>query len=172
MKSVIPVERILRSILILRGERVIVDSDLASLYGVTTKALNQAVRRNIERFPDDFMFQLTVEEKTDVVTNCDHLAKLRYSSKLPHVFTEHGALMVANILKTKRAVNASIQVVRSFVHLRRMLSSNVELAKKLAELENKYDAQFKVVFDAIRQLMIPPEPRQKGIGFHVEKDEK
>ena len=148
------------------------DADLAELYGVLTKVLNQAVKRNKERFPVDFMFQLTKEEKDEVVTNCDHLKRLKFSPTLPHAFTEHGAIMLATILNSPIAVQASIQVVRAFVRLRQMLASNADLARKLDTLERKYDAQFKVVFDAIRQLMTPPEPKRQQIGFIHKKKEK
>ena len=153
------------AILLIRGERVILDSDLARLYGVTTKRLNEQVKRNRERFPVDFMFKLTSGEKAEVVANCDHLSKLKFSPTLPLVFTEHGALMAANVLNSKRAVQASVQVVRAFIKLRQMLISNAELAGRLSELERKYDSQFKVVFVAIRQLMMPPERERKQIGF-------
>ena len=153
------------AILFIRGERVILDSDLARLYGVTTKRLNEQVKRNRERFPVDFMFKLTSGEKAEVVANCDHLSKLKFSPTLPLVFTDHGALMAANVLNSKRAVQASVQVVRAFIKLRQMLISNAELAGRLSELERKYDSQFKVVFDAIRQLMMPPERPRKQIGF-------
>src|ERR1017187_9571374 len=168
---VVPVERIERAILSIRGEKVMLDSDLAELYGVGTKALNQAVKRNLSRFPPDFMFQLTVAEKNEVVTNCDHLIQLRYSPHLPYAFTEHGALMLANVLNSERAAQTSVQVVRAFVRLRQMLASNAELARKLDAMEKKYDAQFKVVFDAIRRLMSPPEPKRREIGFHVKYDD-
>ena len=117
------------------------------------------------------MFQLTATEKNEVVTNCDHLIQLRYSPHLPYAFTKHGALMLANVLNSERAAQTSVQVVRAFVRLRQMLASNAELARKLAALENKYDAQFKVVFDAIRQLMSPPAKPKREIGFHVEYDD-
>ena len=169
--SLIPMERIERAILSIRGEKVMLDSDLAELYGVSTGALNQAVKRNFGRFPPDFMFQLTATEKTEVVTNCDHLIQLRYSPHLPYAFTEHGALMLANVLNSERAAQTSVMVVRAFVRLRQMLASNAELARKLAALENKYDAQFKVVFDAIRQLMSPPAKPKREIGFHVKYDD-
>jgi hypothetical protein len=165
-------ERIERAIFLIRGQKVMLDADLAELYGVLTKVLNQAVKRNKERFPVDFMFQLTKEEKDEVVTNCDHLKRLKFSPTLPHAFTEHGAIMLATILNSPIAVQASIQVVRAFVRLRQMLASNADLARKLDTLERKYDAQFKVVFDAIRQLMTPPEPKRKRIGFIHEKKEK
>lgn len=160
-----PVELIESAILFIRGERVILDSDLARLYRVSTKRLNEQVKRNRERFPVDFMFKLTSGEKAEVVANCDHLTKLKFSPTLPFVFTEHGAIMAANVLNSKRAVQASVQVVRAFIKLRQMLTSNAELARKLSELERKYDSQFKVVFDAIRQLMTPPVPQRKQIGF-------
>jgi len=163
----IPNERIARSILLIRGERVMLDADLAAIYGATTKSLNQAVKRNLDRFPPDFMFQLTAREKAKVVTNCDHLARLKFSPHLPYAFTEHGALMLANILNSERAAQTSVQVVRTFVRLRQMLDSNADLARKLAALEEKYDAQFKVVFGAIRQLMAPEPPKRRAIGFHV-----
>ena len=151
-ESLVPMERIERAIFVIRGQKVMLDADLAELYGVLTKVLNQAVKRNKERFPVDFMFQLTKEEKDEVVTNCDHLKRLKFSPTLPHAFTEHGAIMLATILNSPVAVQSSIQVVRAFVRLRQMLASNAELARKLDTLERKYDAQFKVVFDAIRQL--------------------
>jgi len=151
-ESLVPMERIERAIFVIRRQKVMLDADLAELYGVLTKVLNQAVKRNKERFPVDFMFQLTKEEKDEVVTNCDHLKRLKFSPTLPHAFTEHGAIMLATILNSPIAVQASIQVVRAFVRLRQMLASNADLARKLDTLERKYDAQFKVVFDAIRQL--------------------
>ena len=168
----IPMERIERSILLLRGEKVMLDADLAEIYGVETKVLNQAVKRNARRFPPDFMFQLTAAEKTEVVTNCDHLARIRFSPHRPFAFTEHGALMLANVLNSERAALTSVQVVRAFVRLRQMLASNAELSRQLAALEKKYDAQFKIVFDAIRQLMTPPEPKRREIGFHVKYDDE
>jgi len=167
----IPTERIERSILLIRGEKVMLDADLAEIYGVETKVLNQAVKRNATRFPEDFMFQLTEREKMEVVTKCDHLVRIKFSPHLPFAFTEHGALMLANVLNSERAALTSVQVVRAFVRLRQMLASNAELSRKLAALENKYDAQFKIVFDAIRQLMTPPEPKRREIGFHVKYDD-
>jgi phage regulator Rha-like protein len=164
-QAIVSVERIEQSILLIRGQKVMLDSDLADLYGVPTKALNQAVKRNKGRFPSDFMFQLTEEEKTQVVTNCDHLQKLKFSPVLPYAFTEHGVVMLANVIKSKRAINASIQIVRAFVRLRQMLATHADLARKLHALERKYDAQFRVVFDAIRELMAPEKPKQWKIGF-------
>jgi hypothetical protein len=165
-KALIPIERIERKIYDIRGERVLLDSDLAEIYGVTTKVVNQAVRRNITRFPGDFCFQLTTDEldilRSQFVTSSRGHGGRRY---LPYVFTEHGALMAANILNSPRAVEASVQVVRACVRMRNMLASNAELAKKVEALESKYDAQFKVVFDAIKKLMLPPAKTRGGIGF-------
>ncbi len=163
--SLIPVERIEHSILLIRGHKVMLDADLARLYGVTTKRLNEQVRRNRDRFPDDFMFRLTDAEKKEVVANCDHLKTLKFSPNLPYAFTEHGAVMLAAVLNSPVAVDVSIQIVKTFIRLREFLVSNKELAKKIEELEKKYDTQFKIVFDAIRQLMSAPEPKKKKIGF-------
>src|SRR6267143_519013 len=164
-KTLVPVERIQKVILLIRSEKVILDADLATLYGVSTKRLNEQVKRNRGRFPDDFMFQLTNEEKAEVVANCDHLKRLKFSPNLPYAFTEHGTIMAANVLNSERAVHASVAVVRAFIRLRAMISSNAELSRRLDDLEGKYDRQFKVVFDAIRQLMSPPVPARKQIGF-------
>ncbi len=145
-----------------------IDADLADLYGVPTKALNQAVRRNLERFPSDFMFQLTAEEKQEVVTNCDHLAKLKFSSSLPNAFTEHGALMLGNVLKSSRAVEISLLVVRTFVQIREMLSTHKELATKLEELGRKisnHNQTIASLTDAFRQLMPVPVGSSRPIGF-------
>jgi len=144
------------------------DTDLAELYGVPTKVLNQAVKRNIERFPADFMFQLSKEEKDEVVTNCDHLATLKFSRTLPYAFTEHGALMLGNVLKSDRAIEVSLLVVRTFVQLREMLSTHKDLAAKLEALERKigsHDQAIAGLIDAIRQLMTPPEQGKRPIGF-------
>ncbi len=171
-RSIIPSERIERSILLIRSDKVILDADLAALYGVETKVLNQAVKRNIDRFPKDFMFRLTKRETREVVTNCDHLERLKYSPVLPRAFTEHGAIMAATVLNSPRAVQVSVYVVRAFVRLRRILESHAGLARELAALERKCDAQFKVVFNAIRQLMAPPpEAKRKRIGFAAEHEE-
>lgn len=159
---VIPAGRIEQTILQIRRLRVMVDADLAMLYGVTTKVLNQAVKRNKDRFPEDFMFQLTPEEKLEVVTNCDHLSRLRFSPVLPYAFTEHGVLMLANILNSERAVQVSVQIVRTFVRLRETFSTHADLARKITEMEKNYDAQFKVVFEAIQQLMAPPVTKKRS----------
>jgi len=152
------------------------DADLAELYGVTTKRLNEQVRRNRSRFPEDFIFQLTTEEKSEVVANCDHLSKLKFSKTLPYAFTEHGAIMVASILNAPRAIEASIFVVRAFVKLREMLATHKELAQKLLELEQRledHDEQIQAIFEAIRQLMTPPDKKgKKRIGFTVKEKQK
>jgi hypothetical protein len=165
VRSLVPASGIVGLILVLRGHRVLLDADLAELYGVPTKRLNEQVKRNQRRFPEDFAFQLTREEKDKVVAGCDRLARLKFSPALPWAFTEHGALMAASVLNSERAVEVSVAVVRAFVRLREMLASHVELARKLAALERKYDAQFKVVFEAIRELMKPLEPKRRKIGF-------
>ena len=162
----VPTEFVENAILLVRGERVILDADLAKLYGVTTARLNQQVKRNLERFPSDFMFELTKKEYESLMLQIATSSVTHGGRrKLPFVFTEHGAIMAANVLNSKTAVQASVQVVRAFIRLRQMLTSNAELARKLSDLERKYDSQFRVVFDAIRQLMTPPEPQRKQIGF-------
>ena len=165
-------------ILVVRAQKVMVDADLAALYGVSTKRLNEQVRRNLERFPPDFMFRLTADEKREVVANCDHLANLKYSSALPHAFTEHGAIQAANVLNSPEAVAMSVHVVRAFVRLRELINSNSEFAAKLKQLEKKLvrrlDDQDHAIDDlvkAIQQLMEPPEPKKRPIGFII-PDEK
>ena len=145
--------RINKGILFVRGQKVMLDSDLADMYGVKTKRLNEQVKRNIHRFPADFMFQLSDEEKQEVVAYCDHLTRIRFSATNPYAFTEHGTIMLASILNTPLAIQTSVLIVRAFVKLREILSTHSELAKKLMELESKYDKQFKVVFQALRELM-------------------
>ena len=174
MSTLVP-QVVATRILQLRGQRVMLDADLAELYGVETKVLNQAVKRNTERFPMDFMFQLTVAEKDEVVTNCDHLARLKFSASLPYAFTEHGALMLGNVLKSSRAVEVSLLVVRAFVQIREMLSTHKELAAKLDQLERKvssHDQAIAGLIDAIRQLMTPPATTRRGIGFTANIDSK
>jgi len=161
----VSVERIDRAIFNIRGQKVLLDRDLALLYQVTTKVLNQSVKRNISRFPDDFMFQLSREETVELVTNCDRFESLKHSSSLPYAFTEQGVAMLSSVLNSERAVEVNIQIMRAFVRLRQMLSTNVDLARKLEALEQKYDSQFRVVFDAIRALMAEPEKPKRTIGF-------
>jgi len=166
-KAIIPIGQIEERILLIRGQRVMLDADLAGLYGTTTKRLNEQVKRNRGRFPEDFMFQLTKKEKAEVVAICDHLAKLKFSPVLPNAFTEHGAIMVASVLNTKRAMQVSVFVVRSFVKLRELLSTHKELAHKLAVLERKlqnHDESIRSLVVAIRQLMASQSPRSAQLG--------
>lgn len=169
-KSLIPAGRVEQAILRLRGHSVMLDHDLARLYGVPTKALNQAVKRNLARFPDDFMFTLTPSEtkelnRSQAVTGSQKHRDPRYP---PHAFTEHGVAMLASVLNSDQAVAVNIEIVRTFVRLREMLGSHAELARRLDQLEKKYDERFRAVFDAIRQLMTPPTAAErKRIGFHV-----
>lgn len=170
-QTIIPAQRIEQAILLVRGQRVMLDADLASLYGVTTKRLNEQVKRNKDRFPSDFMFKLTDGEKAEVVANCDHLQRLKFSPALPYAFTEHGAIMVASVLNTQRAIEVSVYVVRAFVKLREVLGTHKAVARKLAELESRIDAHDRhitTLFEAIRQLMAPPEKPRKRIGFSSE----
>jgi len=150
-----------------RGHKVMLDSDLASLYGVPVKVLNQAVKRNLDRFPSDFMFQLTEEEagrlRSQFVTL--ETGRGKHRKFLPYAFTEQGVAMLSSVLKSRSAIEVNIAIMRTFVQLRSLLASNAELAAKLARLESKYDAQFKVVFDAIRELMTPPSRPRRRIGF-------
>lgn len=169
-RSLIPVGKIEQRILLIRGEKVIVDADLAEFYGVPTKVLNQAVRRNKERFPKDFMFRLSKDEKAEVVTICDHLRKLKFSSVNPHVFTEHGAIMAASVLNSPRAIQVSVFIVRAFVKLRRAIAEHRELAARIAQLERRlteHDDQIIAIVQAIKQLISArPVPRKRRIGFH------
>ena len=174
-----------RRIYLIRGEKVMLDYDLAVLYGVPTKSLNLAVKRNAERFPNDFMFRLTQAEAeglrfqigTSKSFAAENKSGLRFQTEtskrrrggrryLPYAFTEQGVAILSSVLRSKRAVQVNIAIMRTFVRLREMLLSNAGLARKLDALEKKYDAQFKVVFDAIRELMTPPEPPRRQIGFH------
>jgi phage regulator Rha-like protein len=164
-KAIVPIERIERMIVVIRGQKVMIDSDLAELYGVETRILNRAVSRNKDRFPEDFMFRLSRDEWLNLKSQFGTSSSWGGRRKPPYAFTEHGAVMLANVLRSETAISVSIQVVRAFIRLRRLLRTNEELSKRLDELEKKYDAQFKVVFDAIRELMTPPEKEQRRIGF-------
>ena len=164
-KPLLGAEEISRRILTIRGHRVMLDADIAELYGVTTTRLNEQVKRNRHRFPDDFMFRLNSAEKAEVVAKCDNLARLKFSPVLPIAFTEHGTIMAASVLNSKRAVETSVYVVRAFVRIREALAGHRDLSRRLDKMEKKYDAQFRVVFDAIRALMEPPKPARLRIGF-------
>ena len=166
----VPEERIEKAILLIRGHKVLLDQDLASLYGVTTKQLNQQVRRNIARFPADFMFQLTLQEFTNL--------RLQFVTASwggrrtpPLAFTEQGVAMLSSVLRSERAVQVNIQIMRAFVRLRQLLGSHESLRRKVEAIERnlaKHDDQFQVVFNAIRELMKPPAPKQRQIGFRTE----
>lgn len=170
MDEIIPVERIDKSILVLRGRSVLLDTDIAELYGVDTRVLVQAIKRNIARFPDDFMFQLTAEEfallrSQNVISNPEGRGGRRYA---PYAFTEHGVAMLASVLNSSRAIDVSVLIVRAFVRMREALTANRELAYKLAELERQLDTHDEAIqslMAAIRSLMKPPEPKQRRIGF-------
>ena len=169
MRKPVLVEQVERKILLIRGHRVMLDSDLAVLYGVETKTLNRAVSRNMERFPDGFMFELTTEEyerlRCQFGTSNVGRGGRRY---LPMVFTEQGVAMLSSVLRSKRAIQVNIAIMKTFVRLREWMATHRDLAQKLAALERKYDSQFRVVFDAIRKLMEAPEPPRRRIGFHAD----
>jgi len=164
MKVLVPIEVVERKILLIRGQKVILDVDLSELYGVTTKVFNQAVKRNTDRFPKDFMFQLTADEALSMRSQFVTASKrnIRYR---PHAFTEHGIIMAASILNSQRAIDASVFVVRAFIKLREMIASHKDLARKLNDLEKKYDGQFQIVFEAIRQIIEVEEKPKRKIGF-------
>ena len=166
--AIVPVEHVERAIEMLRGHRVLLDADLAVMYGVAAKVLNQAVKRNIERFPADFMFQLTAEEAANLRSQSVTSNSWGGRRFLPYAFTEQGVAMLSSVLRSPRAVQVNIEIMRAFVRLRQMLQTNADLARKLAVLEKKYDAQFKAVFDAIRDLMTPAEKPKRRIGFRRE----
>jgi phage regulator Rha-like protein len=164
-------EKIDRAILIIRGQKVMIDSDLAEIFGVKTKRLNEQVKRNINRFPKDFMFQLTTKEKQELVANCDHLERLKHSGTNPYAFTEHGTIMLANVLNTQMAVETSVLIVRAFVKLRELLSTHKGLERKIIDLESKYDKQFELIFKAIRELMHQDQldKNRPRIGYKIGK---
>ena len=168
MPDIIPSETLINQIFVFRGVKVMIDRNLAELYGVETKVLKQAVRRNIERFPEDFMFELNKQEFEDwrsqfVTSNSDKMG-LRYT---PMVFTEHGVLMLSSVLNSEKAIQINIQIVRTFTKLREMALSHEDLRKKIKSMENKYDSQFKIVFDAIRELITDELKPKRKIGFET-----
>ena len=181
MAVVLKPENVARMVFFIRGEKVMLDADLAKLYGVTTKALNQAMRRNRTRFPEDFAFRLSAAEfdnlRSQIVTSSKSRSiiwsqivttsqKYRRSDSLPVAFTEQGVAMLSSVLRSSRAVEVNIAIMRTFVQLRRLMDTNRNLARKIEALEKKYDEHFAVVFDAIKQLIAPTEPPKKQIGFH------
>ena len=161
-------------ILSIRGQKVILDADLAAIYGVPTKRLNEQVKRNAERFPADFVFQLSSEEKEEVVANCDHLSRLKFSKTCPYAFTEHGALMAANVLSSPEAVKMSVHVVRAFIKQRELLLAHSDVLKKLAQMDAKlmkHDEALRAIWQELQPLVAPvPPPPKKEIGFHVRND--
>ncbi len=161
----VPVERIEKAIILFRGQKVMLDNDLANLYGVETKVLVQTVKRNIERFPPDFMFQLTLHEFNNLRSHSVTSSSWGGRRYPPYAFTEQGVAMLSSVLRSERAIKVNIEIMRAFVRLRRILSENAELAQRLEDMERKYDAQFDLVFDAIKRLMAPPDPPKEPLGF-------
>ncbi len=166
--TALPMERIRNCILMIRGQKVMLSNDLAELYGVEPRVLMQAVKRNIARFPSDFMFQLNEREVESLRSQFVILKQGQHRKYPPYAFTEQGVAMLSSVLRSERAVMVNVEIMRAFVELRRLLSTHVDLANKLNELEKKYDAQFRVVFDAIRELMKPPDVERRQIGFDRE----
>lgn len=168
MKAMVPQEIIEQRIFLIRGYKVMIDRDLAELYGVETKYLNRQVRRNIRRFPEEFVFRLNKKEKNELVTICHRFETLKHSNSLPLAFTEHGVAMLASVLNSQRAIKISIGIIKTFVKLRLILSTHKVLAYKLNELERKienHDEEIKIIFEAIRQMMLVPENPKRPIGF-------
>ena len=170
MSAAIVPEIIESRIFFIRGQKVMIDRDLAQLYEVTTKALNQAVKRNRDRFPGEFMFRLTIKEKNELVTDCDRFASLKHSTSLPYAFTEHGVAMLSSVLNSERAIRVNIAIIKIFIKMRQMLTAHKELADRLGELEGRMDTkdqEIVALFETIRKLMSPPrENRKPFIGFH------
>jgi hypothetical protein len=168
-KALVKISDIERRILLVRGEKVIVDADLAAFYGVSTRRLNEQVKRNRNRFPGDFVFQLTPEEKSEVIANCDHLSRLKYSKVPPHAFTEHGAIMAANVINCSRAVEMSVFVVRAFVRMRRTIADHAELAKRISQLERRsagHDEDIRALIKLVKGMISSePVPKRRRIGF-------
>jgi len=175
-KPMIPAEKIEQRILMIRDEKVVIDADLAEFYGVPTKRLNEQVKRNKDRFPKDFMFQLTADEKSEVVAKCDHLEKLKFSKILPYAFTEHGAIMAASILNSPQATEAGIFIVRAFVKLRQAITGYKELTWKISQIERQlsgHDNQIAAIIQTIKKLIQPtPVPKKRRIGFNTDNNKK
>lgn len=169
LSTIIPLESIETKILFIRNKKVMLDRDLASLYGVTTGNFNKAIKRNIDRFPSDFMFHLTREEFTNLIFQIGR-SSWGGTRSLPYVFTEQGVAMLSGVLKSRRAVRVNIQIMRVFIKMREMIFSYKELQEKIEAIEQKYDYQFKVVFDVIKELLEPPIKPKKPIGFHVHEN--
>lgn len=152
-------------IFLVRGKKIMVDHDLATLYKVKTYRLNEQVKRNIKRFPEDFMFQLTDDEKNELIANCDRFKSLKHSTSNPYAFTEQGIAMLSSVLNSNKAIEINIQIMRTFTKLRELMLVHKDLRIKIEELERKYDSQFKIVFDALRKLIDPPQKPKTPIGF-------
>ncbi len=174
MKSVIPIERIAGKIFLIRNEKILLDADLAELYGVETRVLKQAVRRNLGRFPEDFMFQLTKKEWNKVITNCDNLGNRKYSPSTPFAFTEQGVAMLSSVLNSPRAIDVNIAIMRAFVQLRKFLQSGEELSKRLKKLEKEtkskfkeQDEQIRLIFEAIKELITEKRKPKPLMGFRI-----
>jgi len=172
MTALVPIERIASKIYLIRDVKVMLDRDLAELYGVETKVLKQAVRRNVDRFPADFMFELTKEENQSLRSQFVTLKRGQHSKYLPFAFTEQGVAMLSSVLKSKRAIHVNIQIMRAFTQLRQMLSTHEDLKRKIESMEKKYDQQFQVVFEAIKQLLSEEDKPKKKIGFTVKEKQK
>ena len=175
MTTVVPIESIVNKIALLRGEKVLLDQDLAELYDVETKQLKRAVRRHINRFPEDFMFQLTKEEYRSLRSQFGTLKRGAHSKYPPMAFTEQGVAMLSSVLNSNRAIEVNVAIMRAFVKLRETLATHKELSRKLSDLERKmgnHDEQIQAIFEAIRQLMAPPDTRTKKIGFTVKEKQK
>jgi len=164
-KSIVSINAIEQMIFLIRNKKVMIDRDLAKLYGVSTKRLNEQVKRNKKRFPSDFMFRLSKTEKDELVANCDRFKTLKHSSINPRVFTEQGVSMLSSVLNSEKAIEVNIQIMRTFVKIREMILTHKDLSRKLANLEKKYDKQFAIVFQAIRELIETPKNETRKIGF-------
>ncbi|NOU47525.1 MAG: ORF6N domain-containing protein [Bacteroidales bacterium] len=170
MHEIIQTKEIVSQIFFIRGLKVMLDFHLASLYEVETRALKQQVKRNLSRFPADFMFQLSDTEWKELITNCDNLGANKFSPATPFAFTEQGVAMLSGIIRSERAIHVNISIMRAFVKMREYLEENKELKKKIDSLESKYDEQFKVVFDALRQLLVQKSEPRNRIGYKIDKD--
>jgi hypothetical protein len=165
-KITIPDEVIINKIYVIRGQKVMIDSDIAELYGVTTKRLNEQVKRNRNRFPFNFMFELTKEEKNQLVANCDHLKKLKFSPVSPKVFTEHGILMLSSVLNSELAVKMSVQIIETFVQLRKLANNYDDIMYKINEMESRNNEQFSEIYEVLQRLFSKPEEQaRKEIGY-------
>ncbi len=165
MSNIVPLDLIERRIFFLRGEKVMIDRHLAELYGVETRILNQAVKRNKKRFPVEFMFQLSRDERDEVITICDDLSPLKFARTMPFAFTEHGVAMLSSVLNSERAILVNIEIIKAFVKLRKIIATHEDLKRKIEEMEAKYDENFQIVFEAIKQLLVEDEKPKRKIGF-------